>query len=149
MLNSMKTLGLDLGSKTLGIAMSDAFGMMAHGIETFTFKTEHYKHAALYVAEMVKKENISTVVLGLPKHMNNTVGERGKISQRFAKKIEEATGVQVILWDERMTSLQVERVLMDGGVRRENRKKHVDKLAATIILQSYLDSVRLKNKNEV
>lgn len=136
----MKTLGLDLGSKTLGIAMSDALGMMAHGIETFTFKTEHYKHAVEYVTEIIEKENISTVVLGLPKNMNNTIGERGEISRRFAKKVEDATGVQVILWDERMTTLQVERVLIDGGVRREKRKKHVDKLAATVILQSYLDS---------
>jgi putative Holliday junction resolvase len=120
--------------------MSDALGIMAHGVETFTFKPEHYKHAVEYVAGMVKKENISAVVLGLPKNMNNTVGERGEISRRFAKKVEDATGIHVILWDERMTTMQVERVLIDGGVRRENRKKHVDKLAATIILQSYLDS---------
>jgi putative Holliday junction resolvase len=136
----MKTLGLDLGSKTLGIAMSDVLGMMAHGIETFTFKPDHYKHAVEYVAEMVKKENISIIVLGLPKNMNNTEGERGQISRRFAKKVEDATGVEVVLWDERMTTMQVERVLIDGGVRRMDRKKHVDKLAATIILQSYLDS---------
>ena len=136
----MKTLGLDLGSKTLGVAISDALGMMAHGVETFTFKTAHYKHAINYVVEMVRKENISTIVLGYPLNMNNTEGERGEISRRFAKKVEDATGIKVVLWDERMTTMHASRVLIDGGVRRENRKKHVDKLAATIILQSYLDT---------
>ena len=136
----MRILGLDLGSKTLGIAISDALGMMAHGVETFMFKPNHYKHAVDYVVEMIRKENISTIVLGLPKNMNNTEGERGEISRRFARKIEGASGIKVVLWDERMTTMQASRVLIDGGVRRENRKKHVDKLAATIILQSYLDS---------
>ena len=136
----MKTLGLDLGSQTLGIAISDVFGKVANPRETFTFKSAHYKHAVAHVAEMVQKEKITTVVLGLPKNMNNTEGERGEISRRFAKKIEVATGIHVILWDERMTTIQVERLLIACGVRRNNRKKYVDKLAATIILQSYLDS---------
>ena len=136
----MKILGLDLGCKTLGIAISDEIGMMAHGVETFTFKTEHYKHAINYVIEFIKKENISTIVLGYPLNMNNTEGERGDRSRRFAKKVADATGVNVILWDERLTSMLVKRVLIDGGVRRENRRNHADKLAATIILQSYLDN---------
>jgi len=136
----MRILGLDLGSKTLGIAISDTLGMIAHGVETFTFKTEHYKHAVDYVATFIKKENISTVVLGYPLNMNATEGKRGEISRRFAKKVEDATRVKVILWDERLTTMQAQRVLIDGGVRRENRKKHIDELAATIILQSYLDS---------
>ena len=136
----MKILGLDLGNKTLGIAMSDALGMIAHGVETYTFKTAHYKHAVNYVAEIVKKENISTIVLGYPLNMNNTIGERAEISQRFAKKLEVATELEVVLWDERMTTMQAERTLIDGNVRRENRKNYIDKLAATIILQSYLDS---------
>ena len=136
----MRILGLDLGSKTLGIAISDALGMMAHSVETFTFKTEHYKHAIDYVAAFIKKENISTVVLGHPLNMDDTEGERADRSRRFAKKIENATGVRVVLWDERLTTMQAQRVLIEGGVRRENRKKHVDKLAATIILQSYLEN---------
>lgn len=135
----MKLLGLDLGSKTLGVAISDSLGMMAHGVETFTFKAEHYKHAIDYTVKMIKKENISTVVLGLPLHMDNTEGERSILARRFAKKLESAVDIKVVLWDERMTTVQVERVLINGGVRRENRKKHIDKLAATIILQSYLD----------
>jgi len=137
----MKALGLDLGSVTLGVALSDALGLMAHGIETFKFTKDHYKDAVTYVVDFVAREKISKIVLGLPKHMNNDEGERAKISRRFAAKLELATGIPVILWDERMTTMQVERVLIEGGVRRENRKKHVDKMAATIILQSYLDSV--------
>ena len=136
----MKTLGLDLGDKTLGIAMSDALGMMAQPRETFTFKRAHYKHALEYIVAYIKQENVSTIVLGLPKHMNNTEGERAEVSRRFAKKIEVATDARVILWDERLTTMQVERTLIEGGVRRENRKNHIDKLAATVILQSYLDS---------
>ena len=136
----MKTLGLDLGDKTLGIAISDVFDMVAQGVETFTFKTAHYKHAINHVVEMSKKENISTIVLGYPLNMNHTEGERGEISRRFARRVEVATGIKVILWDERLTTIQASHVLIDGGVRRENRKKYVDKLAATIILQSYLDS---------
>jgi len=136
----MRILGLDLGSKTLGIAISDALGMIAHGVETFTFKTEHYKRAVDYVAELIKKENVSTIVLGHPLNMDGTEGERAKSSRRFAKKVEGATGVKVVLWDERLTTMQAHRVLIDGGVRRENRKKHTDKIAATIILQNYLDS---------
>jgi len=139
MCQTMKTLGLDLGDKTLGIAISDALGVIAHGVETFTFKTAHYKHALEHVIAYTGKENISTIVLGLPKNMNNSEGEKAEISRRFAKKLEVATGIQVILWDERLTSMQVERTLIEGGVRRSNRKKYIDKLAATVILQSYLD----------
>ncbi|MCL1990694.1 MAG: Holliday junction resolvase RuvX [Defluviitaleaceae bacterium] len=135
----MKTLGLDLGDKTLGIAMSDSLGMVAHGIETFTFKTAHYKHALEYLVNFLKKEDISTIVLGMPKNMDNTIGERAHISQRFAKKVEIMTGRNVVLWDERLTTTEANRVLIAGGVRRENRKDHLDQLAATLILQSYLD----------
>jgi len=137
----MKTIGLDLGSVTLGVSISDALGMMAHGVETFKFAKDHYKDAVAYVVNFVVRENVSKIVLGLPKNMNNSEGERAELSRRFAAKLENATGLPVVLWDERMTTMQVERVLIEGGVRRENRKKHVDKMAATIILQSYLDSV--------
>ena len=136
----MKTLGLDLGEKTLGIAISDSLGMIANGVETYQFKTAHYKHALEYIVELLKKETISTIVLGLPKNMDNTEGEKAIISRRFAKKLEHATGAKIILWDERLTTQQADRILIKGGVRRENRKNHIDKIAATIILQSYLDN---------
>lgn len=135
-----KVLGLDLGSKTLGIAISDVFATFAQPIETFQFKTNHYKHAIEYVAALVEKEQVATVVLGLPISLNNTENERSEISRRFAQKLEKATNINVVLWDERMTTMEVERVLIDGGVGRKKRKDYVDKLAATVILQSYLDA---------
>jgi len=136
----MKIVGLDLGDKTLGIAISDALGMMAHGVETFTFKTAHYKHALARLVELTKTETITKFVLGLPKNMDGSEGQRAEISHRFAEKLRAETELPVVLWDERLTSVQAQRVLIDGNVRRENRKNHIDKLAATIILQSYLDA---------
>lgn len=133
-------MGLDLGSKTLGIAMSDALGMMAHGVETFTFKENHFQHAIDHLILLIEVEKIRQVVLGLPKHMNNDEGERALMSRRFAKKLTDQANVEVILWDERMTTMQAARVLTMGGVHRKNQKTHVDKLAATLILQSYLDA---------
>ena len=141
----MKTLGLDLGTRTLGIAMSDALGMMAHGIETLRFGENHYSKAIQHVQELIKKEKITSIVLGLPKNMNGSIGERGQVTQEFAKNLEEATNVPVILWDERLTTMQVERVLISADVSRNKRKKVVDKMAATIILQSYLDSPQSKS----
>ena len=108
----MKTLGLDLGTRTLGIAISDALGMMAHGVETFRFEENHYKKAIQHVQQLVKTQHVSKIVLGLPKNMNGSIGERGQVTQDFAKKLEEATNVKVILWDERLTTMQVERVLI-------------------------------------
>lgn len=136
----MKVLGLDLGTRTCGIAISDALGMMAHGVETFRFEENQYKKAIQHVQELVKTHRVSKIVLGLPKNMNGSIGERGQVTQEFAKKLEEATNVTVILWDERLTTMQVERVLIQADVSRSKRKKVVDKMAATIILQSYLDS---------
>lgn len=136
----MKTLGLDLGTRTLGVALSDALGMMAHGIETFRFEENHYKKAIQHVQELTEKQNVSTIILGFPKNMNGSVGERGKVTQNFADALKKATQLPVILWDERLTTMQVERVLISADVSRSKRKKVVDKMAATIILQSYLDS---------
>jgi len=138
-MQNKKVLGLDLGSKTLGIAISDRFATIAQPVETFQFKTNHYKHAIEYVKNLVKKESISTIVLGLPINLNNTESERSETSRRFAKKLEDATKLNVVLWDERLSTMEVERVLIKGGVRREKRKEHVDKLAASVILQNYLD----------
>ena len=141
----MKTLGLDLGTRTLGIAISDALGMMAHGVVTFRFEENHYKKAIQHVQQLVKTQHVSKIVLGLPKNMNGSIGERGQVTQDFAKKLEEATNVKVILWDERLTTMQVERVLIQADVSRNKRKKVVDKMAATIILQSYLDSSQARS----
>ena len=137
----MKKIGLDLGSKTLGIAISDAIGLMAHGVETFRFAEGRDDEAISYVAAMAQKEKVTKIILGFPKNMNGTIGERGEITKQFAEKLKAATGVPVILWDERMTTMQVERVLIEADVSRKKRKKVIDKMAATIILQSYLDSI--------
>ncbi len=136
----MKKLGLDLGTRTLGIAVSDALGMMAHGVETFRFEEGQYKKAILHVQALVKTHHITEIVLGLPKNMNGSIGERGLETQAFGKRLEEATQTKIIYWDERLTTMQVERVLIAADVSRNKRKKVVDKMAATVILQSYLDA---------
>lgn len=136
----MKKLGLDLGTRTVGIAISDALGMMAHGVETFRFEEGHYKKAIQHVQTLVNTHKITEIVLGLPKNMNGSIGERGLETQAFGAKLEAATNVKVTYWDERLTTMQVERVLIQADVSRNKRKKVVDKMAATIILQSYLDA---------
>ena len=119
-----KVLGLDLGSRTCGIAMSDILGMIAHGVETFRFKPDDYLTCAKHVKEIVEENDIETIVLGLPKHMNGDIGERGQISIEFKKQLEEMIeGINVILVD----------------VSRKKRKQVIDKMAAVAILQGYLD----------
>lgn len=136
----MKILGLDLGSKTLGIAMSDALGFTAQGIETFVFPENHYIKALKYVEEIVKKEQIKTVVLGYPKNMNGSIGERASLSESFALKLKALIEVEVVLWDERMSTIMAQKILIDANVSRAKRKKVIDKMAAVVILQNYLDS---------
>lgn len=136
-----KIIGLDLGSKTCGIAMSDVLGMIAHGVETFRFKEEQYEKAAQRVVELVKENNVHTIVLGLPKHMNGDVGIRGEISIMFKELLEaKMEGIEVILIDERLTTKVAEQSLIFADVSRKNRKKVIDKMAAVTILQGYLDS---------
>lgn len=136
-----KIMGLDLGSKTLGIAVSDALGMIAHGIETFRFPNEQNHLAVKRVKELCEKENIHTIILGLPKHMNGDVGIRGEISIDFKSKLEKAIeGIKVILVDERLTTKVAESSLIFADVSRKKRKQVIDKMAAVTILQGYLDS---------
>ena len=137
-----KVLGLDLGSRTCGIAMSDILGMIAHGVETFRFKPDDYLTCAKHVKEIVEENEIETIVLGLPKHMNGDIGIRGQLSQDFARELE-YEGIKVHLWDERLTTVSAERLLISGDVSRKKRKKIIDQMAAVQILQSYLD--RQKN----
>ncbi|QVK19409.1 Holliday junction resolvase RuvX [Mycoplasmatota bacterium] len=137
----MKILGLDLGSKTLGIALSDALGLTAQGIETFVFTDNNYQLALDRVVEFVKKEKVERIVLGYPKNMNGTIGPRGKISEEFAQKIRDALQIKVILWDERMTTMEAEKILINANMSRQKRKKIIDKMAAVVILQSYLNSI--------
>ncbi|MDR0846554.1 MAG: Holliday junction resolvase RuvX [Lactobacillales bacterium] len=135
-----KILGLDVGTKTVGVALSDAFGWTAQGVETIQIDEGQGKMGYDRVGELISANSVELVVLGLPKHMNNDIGERAEASMKYGAKLEEKFGVRVAYQDERMTTMQAERVLIDGNVRRENRKKVIDKLAAVLILQNYLDS---------
>src|SRR5690554_5604929 len=138
----MKILGLDLGSRTLGIAISDALGLTAQGIETYNFNENQYNDAIKRVRDITQNEKIEKIILGYPKNMNGTIGERGKISENFGKKLEEELDIKVILWDERMSTLQAEKILIDANMSRQKRKKVIDKMAAVVILQSYLNSIK-------
>lgn len=141
----MRIMGLDYGSKTVGVAISDALCLTAQGIETIQRKEENKLRKTLArIEELAKEYEVDRIVLGFPKNMNNTIGERAEKSLELKKTLERRTGIPVILWDERLTTVEAERVLMDSGVRREERKKYVDKIAAVVILQGYLDSLGMK-----
>ncbi len=137
-----KILGLDLGSRTCGIAMSDALGMMAHGVETYHFKENHYNSPAYHIKDIVEQNHIHTIVLGLPKHMNGDLGERAQISIDFKAKLESMMDVEVILIDERLTTVVAQNQLIFADVSRKKRKQVIDKMAAVGILQGYLDGQR-------
>ena len=133
-------LGLDYGSKTVGVAISDPTGLIAQGLETITREQENKLRRTLArLQELVLEYNVEKIILGFPKNMNNTVGERAQRAQEFGEKLQKRTGVTVQMWDERLTTVQAEKILIEAGVRRENRKSHLDEMAAVFILQSYLD----------
>lgn len=134
----MRYLGLDLGSKTLGIAISDPSGMIASSYQILRHN-EEYERLADEVALLVKEKNIDKIVLGFPKNMDNSIGFKGELSIKFKEKLEEKTNKEVILQDERLTTRQVESMLILNDTSRKKRKKVIDSLAATVILQSYLD----------
>ncbi|EHI58106.1 MAG: Holliday junction resolvase RuvX [Hungatella hathewayi] len=138
----MRIMGLDFGSKTVGVAVSDALGLTAQGVETITRKDENKLRQTLARIEtLIGEYEIETIVLGYPKNMNDTVGERAKKTEEFKAMLERRTGLPVILWDERLTTVAAEEILIESGVRREHRKEVIDKIAAGIILQGYLDSI--------
>ena len=139
----MRILGLDYGTKTVGVAVSDAMMLTAQPLETITRKSANKLRKTLARIEAIIVEyEIEKIVLGYPKNMNNTIGERAEACEAFKEDLERRTGVEVILWDERMTTAESERILMAGGVRRENRKAVIDQMAAVLILQSYMDAIR-------
>ncbi|MBN3556259.1 Holliday junction resolvase RuvX [Fictibacillus nanhaiensis] len=135
-----KTLGLDVGTKTIGVAVSDALGWTAQGVETIRRRPNKPEEDYARIQELIQLHDISKVVVGLPKNMNGTIGPSGEACQNFAKDIESLTGLSVILWDERLTTMAAERTLISADVSRKKRKQVIDKLAASIILQGYLDS---------
>jgi putative holliday junction resolvase len=135
----MKILGLDVGSKTIGVAVSDELGWTAQGITTIKWDEENIESADIPLKEIIEEHKIEKVVVGLPKNMNGTIGERGEASQRYAEHIEKVHNLPTVLWDERLTTIAAERVLLEADVSRKKRKKVIDKMAAMMILQGYLD----------
>lgn len=143
----MRIMGLDYGSVTVGVAISDELLITAQGIETINRKQENKLRQTLArIEELIKEYKVDRIVLGYPKNMNNTVGERAIKSEEFKEMLERRTGLPVILWDERLTTVAASQTLILGNVKREDRKAVVDKLAAVLILQGYLDYLSNKAK---
>ncbi len=146
----MRILGLDFGSRTVGVAVSDGLLLTAQGVETIERKDENkLRKTAARIEELVKEYEITTIVMGLPKNMNNTEGERVEKTKAFGEMLERRTGLPIVYWDERLTTVAAEQVLMETGVRRENRKAVIDKIAACFILQGYLDHIRFRQSEPV
>ncbi|HWL23032.1 MAG TPA: Holliday junction resolvase RuvX [Ureibacillus sp.] len=136
----MRIMGLDVGSRTVGIAISDALGWTAQGIETIQINEDEGEFGIERIKELVKEYAVTEFVVGFPKNMNNTIGPRGEASQNYKKLLEDTFQLPVKLWDERLTTMAAERMLIEADVSRKKRKKVIDKMAAVMILQGYLDS---------
>lgn len=135
----MRYMGLDLGSKTLGIAISDTTKTIANVLTTLRFKNEDYKSLLEPLSNIIKENSISKIILGYPKNMDNSIGERAKITLEFKKLLESEFKIEVIMEDERLTSVISNNILLEADLSRKKRKQKVDGLAAEVILQSYLD----------
>jgi len=144
----MRILGLDFGSKTCGVAVSDPLGITAQGLEIIERKKAgQLRQTLARIEELVKEYDVSRIVLGYPKNLNNTEGDRCEKTNEFKGMLEQRTGLPVELWDERLTTVAADNAMMEMGIRRENRKQYVDEIAAIFILQGYLDLQA--NKKEI
>ena len=142
----MRIMGLDYGSRTVGVAMSDELLITAQVLETITRKDENKLRKTLArIEEIAKEYNVERIVLGYPKNMNNTLGERIERTMEFKEALERRTGLPIDLWDERLTTIAAEKSLIESNVRREHRKDYVDQVAAAFILQGYLDGMKREN----
>ena len=138
-------MGLDYGTKTVGVAVSDGLSLTAQGVETIERKEENkLRRTCARIEELIKEYQVEKIVLGFPKHMNNDIGERAEKALEFGEMLKRRTGIEIVMWDERLTTVEAERTLMESGVRRENRKQYVDQIAAVFILQGYLDSLGMQ-----
>ncbi|HIS55045.1 MAG: Holliday junction resolvase RuvX [Lachnospiraceae bacterium] len=145
----MRILGLDYGSKTVGVAVSDPLKITAQTVETIVRKEENKLRKTLArIEELVKEYEVESIVLGLPKNMNNSLGDRAEKTMEFRSMVERRTGLPVVLWDERLTTVAAERTLIESSVRRENRKEYIDQIAASFILQGYLDARSMKREKQ-
>lgn len=144
----MRIMGLDFGSKTVGVAISDPLLITAQGIEIIRRKDENKLRQTLArIEELIQEYEVNEIVLGLPKNMNDTEGPRVMMTMEFKEKLERRTGLPVHTWDERLTTVAADKTMIEAGVRRENRKEYVDKIAAVLILQGYLDYRGRKQEN--
>ncbi len=144
----MRIMGLDFGSKTVGVAISDPLMITAQGIEIIRRdKPNQLRKTYARIEELIEEYEVNEIVLGLPKNMNNTEGERALLTREFQESLERRTGLKVNLYDERLTTVIADKTMMEAGVRRENRKEYVDMIAATVILQDYLDCNSRKKEN--
>ena len=138
----MRIMGLDFGSKTVGVAISDPLLVTAQGIEIIRRKEENKLRQTLARIEaLIEEYEVDRIVIGLPKNMDNTEGERVEKTREFADMIYRRTGIEPVMWAERLTTVSADRVMMESGIRREERKEYVDAIAASFILQGYLDSI--------
>ena len=145
----MRIIGLDFGSKTVGVAVSDELLITAQGIEIVRRKSENKLRQTLArIEELIKEYNVEKIVLGFPKNMNNSEGERCEKTIEFKEMLERRTGLTVELWDERLTTVAADNLMMEAGIRRENRKEYVDQIAASFILQGYLDYLQNEKNQE-
>lgn len=148
-INKMRILGLDFGSKTCGVAVSDPLLLTAQGVEIIRRKDENkLRQTYARIEELAVQYEVSEIVLGYPKNMNDTEGERVEKTQKFKEDLERRTGLPVVLWDERLTTVAADKSMMEMGIRRENRKNYVDEIAAMFILQGYLDYKRFVKEQE-
>lgn len=143
----MRIMGLDFGSRTVGVAVSDLLMVTAQGVEIIRRKEENkLRQTYARIEELVKEYDVEYIVLGYPKNMNNTIGERAIKTEEFMQNLKRRTGLEVILWDERLTTVAADRAMLEGGLRREERKEYVDMIAAVFILQGYMDSLSINNR---
>jgi putative holliday junction resolvase len=142
----MRIMALDLGTKTIGVAVSDATATIARGIETI--RRKGIKNDFLRLEEIITEEEVETIVVGYPKNMNGSIGERAQVSEAFVETIKENyPNMKVVLWDERLSTVSAEKILISADMRREKRKKIIDMMAAVVILQNYLDSLPKQEKD--
>ena len=144
----MRIMGLDFGSKTVGVAVSDSLLLTAQGLEIIRRNEEHKLRRTLAsIEELIEEYEVEEIVLGMPKNMNATEGLRVELTLEFKEKLERRTGLPVHTWDERLTTVAADKAMMEAGVRRENRKDYVDMIAAVLILQGYLDRRTMEKEN--